>query len=141
MIERSLIFEFVVDLIVRTALVFALFLLFTGHNAPGGGFVAGLVAGTALVLRFIAWGRDGITSILPASPQVMMGSGLALAIATGMAGWWWGEAFLDSAKLEASVPVLGTIKATAALPFDIGVFVVVVGLSGALILSLGGEPE
>lgn len=140
MIERSLILAFVVDLIVRTALVFALFLLFTGHNAPGGGFVAGLVVGIALVLRFVAAGREGITAVLPAPPEVLMGVGLSTALATGAAGWLWGDGFLQSTKVELVVPVLGAVKATSALPFDIGVFVVVIGLSAALVLALG-DPE
>jgi multicomponent Na+:H+ antiporter subunit A len=140
-IEKSMILDFVVDLIVRTALVFALFLLFTGHNAPGGGFVAGLVVGTALVLRFIARGEEGVTSFLPAAPHVLMGIGLSLAIVTGVAGWAWGGSFLESAKFEVKLPVLGTLKATSALPFDIGVFVVVVGLVATLVLSLGTGGE
>lgn len=137
MINRSVIFDFVVDLIVRTALVFALFLLFTGHNAPGGGFVAGLVAGTAIVLRYIARGRDAVVELLPTAPHVLMGIGLAVAIVTGMAGWIWGDTFLESAKLEMTVPVLGTVKATSALPFDIGVFIVVIGLVAAEVLAFG----
>lgn len=140
MIERSVIFDFIVDLIVRTALVFAFFLLFTGHNAPGGGFVAGLVAGIALVLRFVAGGRQAIEDVLPATPGTLMGSGLALGVATGIGGWFWKGAFLGSAKFEVDLPVLGTVKATSALPFDIGVFIVVIGLSAALVLALG-QPE
>lgn len=140
MIERSLIFDFVVDLIVRTALVFSLFLLFTGHNAPGGGFVAGLVAGIALVLRFVNAGRPGITQVVSIPPEMVMGLGLALAIVTGTGGWLWGDVFLASAKFEVTLPVLGVVKATSALPFDIGVFVVVIGLTSALLLALG-DPE
>lgn len=141
MIDRSLIFGFVVDLIVRTAFVFALFLLFTGHNAPGGGFVAGLVAGIALVLRFVAGGRQGITEVLPAPPEVLLGLGLGTALATGTGGWLWGAGFLQSTKVELVLPVLGTVKATSALPFDIGVFIVVIGLTSALILTLGDQEE
>jgi len=141
MIDRSLIFGFVVDLIVRTAFVFALFLLFTGHNAPGGGFVAGLVVGIALVLRFVAGGSQGITDVLPASPEVLLGVGLGTALATGTGGWLWGAGFLQSTKLELVLPVLGTVKATSALPFDIGVFIVVIGLTSALILTLGDQEE
>lgn len=141
MIERSLILDFVIDLIVRTALVFALFLLFTGHNAPGGGFVAGLVAGIALVLRFVAAGSSGITRVIPASPEVLMGIGLGTAVITGAGGWLWGDGFLESTKVELSVPVLGTVKATSALPFDIGVFIVVIGLTAALVLTLGDTEE
>lgn len=141
MIDRSLIFDFVVDLIVRTAFVFALFLLFTGHNAPGGGFVAGLVAGIALVLRFVASGNHGITEVLPAPPEVLLGVGLGTALATGTGGWLWGTGFLQSTKVEMVLPVLGTVKATSALPFDIGVFIVVIGLTSALILTLGDQEE
>lgn len=139
MIDRSLIFGFVVDLVVRTAFVFALFLLFTGHNAPGGGFVAGLVAGIALVLRFVAGGSQGITEVLPAPPEVLLGVGLGTALATGTGGWLWGAGFLQSTKVELVLPVLGTVKATSALPFDIGVFIVVIGLTSALVITLGDQ--
>ena len=137
MIDRSLILDFVLDLVVRTALVFALFLLFTGHNAPGGGFVGGLVAGIALVLRFVALGREGIESVLTGSPEAVMGLGLALSIVTGVGGWVWRDSFLASARLDLDLPLLGAIHATSALPFDIGVFLVVVGLTAALVLTLG----
>ncbi|MFP3913924.1 MAG: MnhB domain-containing protein [Actinomycetota bacterium] len=141
MINRSLILDYVLDLVVRTALVFSLFLLFTGHNAPGGGFVAGLVAGITIVLRFIALGRPGIEAALPGSPNLIMGLGLSLAIATGVGGWVWGESFLTSVKVDLELPLLGEIHATSALPFDIGVFLVVVGLAAALIQALGSDEE
>lgn len=141
MIDRSLILDFVLDLIVRTALVFSLFLLFTGHNAPGGGFVAGLVAGITLILRFVALGRKGIEEVLPDSPSAIMGLGLALSIATGVGGWLWGESFLSSTSVDLHIPLLGELHTTSALPFDIGVFLVVVGLTGALVLTLGDDEE
>lgn len=141
MIRRSLILDTLVDVIVRTALIFALFLLFTGHNAPGGGFVAGLVAGATLILRFVAGGRDEVRRLLRFPPEVIMAAGLTLAVITGILGLTWGTSFLESAKFETVVPVLGTVKATSALPFDIGVFTVVVGLTGALVQALGGEDE
>lgn len=141
MIRRSVILDTLVDLIIRTALVFALFLLFTGHNAPGGGFVGGLVAGTALILRYVAGGRDAVVELSWMPAEVTMGVGLSISIATGALGWLWGSAFLESAKLEVDVPVLGMVEASSTLPFDIGVFVVVLGLTGALIDALGEEEE
>lgn len=137
MIDRSLILSFVLDLIVRTALVFSLFLLFTGHNAPGGGFVGGLVAGIALVLRFVALGKEGIEEVLPGSPETVMGLGLALSVITGVGGFLWGDSFLSSAKVDLHLPLLEDVHATSALPFDIGVFLVVVGVTAALVLTLG----
>ena len=141
MTERSVIFDFVVDLIIRTALVFSLFLLFTGHNAPGGGFVAGLVAGIALVLRYAAGGTAAVAEALPVRAQTMLGIGLALALGTGTAGWIWGDDFLESAKFERTLPLLGTVKTTSALPFDVGVFLVVLGLAAMLVLALGDSEE
>jgi multicomponent Na+:H+ antiporter subunit A len=143
-VNRSLILDGLVEIVIRTALVFSLFLLFSGHNAPGGGFVGGLVAGSALILWFVAGGRDEVAGVVLVSPQVVMGAGLALAVGTGAMGWVWGDAFLESVKIEFELPVLGIVKATSALPFDIGVFLIVIGLVAALILTLGdtdGERE
>lgn len=139
MIRPSFVLDVLIDLVVRTALVFSVFLLFSGHNAPGGGFIAGLVAGIALVLRFIAGGRDAVQRALRLPPRALLGTGLAIAIVTGLAGWLWGDAFLESAKLEVDVPILGVMKATSALPFDIGVYVVVLGVASAMLSALGRE--
>ncbi|HSJ27561.1 MAG TPA: MnhB domain-containing protein [Acidimicrobiia bacterium] len=143
MINRSFVLEVLIDLVVRTAFVFSLFLLFSGHNAPGGGFIAGLVAAIAVVLRFIAGGRQWVQDVLPARPEVLLGVGLAIALGTGVLGWVWGGSFLESTKWEMDLPILGLVKATSALPFDIGVFIVVVGLATAMLSALGeGEdPE
>ena len=141
MIKRSMVLDVLVDLVVRTALVFAVFLLFSGHNAPGGGFIAGLVAGIAIVLRYIAGGQEAVRAILGLPPAGLLGVGLSIALFTGMAGWLWGDTFLESAKWEIDVPVLGTVKATSALPFDIGVFVVVVGVALAMLSALGSDDE
>lgn len=141
MIRRSFVLEVLIDLVIRTALVFSVFLLFSGHNAPGGGFIAGLVAGIALVLRFVAGGREAVRMALGLPPAGLLGVGLAIALVTGIAGWLWGDAFLESAKLEVDVPLLGVVKATSALPFDVGVFIVVLGLATALLSALGREDE
>lgn len=141
MIHRSFILETLVDVIVRTALVFSLFLLFSGHNSPGGGFVAGLVYGISLILKYISDGATGMRAILPIRPDALMAFGLSLALLTGIAGWAWGGAFLETTYLEVEVSVLETLKMTSALPFDIGVFAVVVGLVGILITSFGTEDD
>ncbi len=141
MIRRSLILDTLVDQVVRTALVFSLFLLFAGHNHPGGGFVAGLVAGIALILKFVAGGRSAVASVLRSSPASIIGIGLGFALLTGAGGWVWGAGFLESTSWEIDLPVLGLLKATTALPFDLGVFVVVVGLTAALLMSLGDDGD
>lgn len=141
MIQRSFILDVLIDLIVRTALVFSVFLLFSGHNAPGGGFVAGLVSGISLLLMYVAEGREKLRSLLPVSPETILGGGLFVALITGLDGFVWGDAFLESAHAEIDLPLLGLVKITSALFFDIGVFGVVVGLAASLILTLAPGEE
>jgi multicomponent Na+:H+ antiporter subunit A len=139
--RRSLIVDTILDGVFRTALLFSVFLLFAGHNAPGGGFVGGLVAATALVLRYGAGGVSEVDRIVPWSQSTFLGAGLLIAALTGFAGWLWSDTFLASTKVEIDLPVLGTLKATTALPFDIGVYVVVVGLGLSVVRSLGAEAD
>jgi multisubunit Na+/H+ antiporter MnhB subunit len=139
MIRGSILLDTVIDLVARAVLVFALFLLLSGHNAPGGGFVGGLVAGSALLLRFLASGAEEVEGRVTPSPEALMSTGLALAALTG--GWSWlaGEPFLSNSFLNVELPLLGTVKTTSALPFDVGVFLVVFGACLAIVISLGRE--
>lgn len=139
MIRGSILLDTVIDLVARTVLVFALFLLLSGHNAPGGGFVGGLVAGSALLLRFLASGAGEVEGRVTPSPETLMSIGLALATLTGAWSWLAGEPFLSNAFLNVELPLLGTVKTTSALPFDVGVFFVVFGACLAIVISLGRE--
>lgn len=131
----SLILRISVQAVFPMAVVVSLFLLFAGHNAPGGGFVAGLVAGAALVMR----PPDDLGRVVPIPAPVVLGTGLVVATGTALAGFWTGDELLDAGKFEEDLPVLGVVKATSALPFDIGVYLVVIGLVLTAQRFLGGE--
>jgi multicomponent Na+:H+ antiporter subunit A len=137
----SLILDVCVRMVFHTALVFSVFLFFAGHNAPGGGFIGGLVAGAALVLRYVAGGAAEVRRTVPVAPHLLLGGGLALAVVTGAASLVAGGQFLESGVLTLDLPVLGTLKTTSALPFDAGVYLVVVGLVLALLRTLGAEAD
>ncbi|MGH9183323.1 MAG: MnhB domain-containing protein [Acidimicrobiales bacterium] len=139
--DRSLILSTSVGVLFHAAVLLSVFLLLAGHNAPGGGFVGGLVAGAAAVLRYVDAGPDAVGRAVRVAPRAFLGTGLALAILTGAVPWSTGSQFLESAKLTADVPLLGTLEATSALLFDVGVYLVVVGLVLAVLELLGGEPE
>ena len=142
--ERSLLLDVGIRTVFHTVLVFGVFLLFAGHNAPGGGFVGGLVAGAAFVLRYVEGGAEEVERATPMSAMAFMGTGLGLAVATGAASWLTGGRFLESGKLALDLPVLGTAKASTALVFDVGVYLVVVGLVVGVLTTLGAagqEPE
>ena len=140
-VRRSVVLETTVRLIFHTVLVFGLYLLFAGHNQPGGGFVGGLVAGCAFVLRYIAGGRAALQAAVPVDPGLPLGLGLVLATATGVTAWLFGGQFLESGYVTYTLPLLDEVKVTSALVFDTGVYLVVVGLVLGLLRTLGAEAE
>lgn len=139
--SRSLILDVSVRAVFHTVLLVALFFLFSGHNAPGGGFVAGLVAGAAFVLHDVATGFDPQRRGGPANPETIVALGLIVAVATGLASMLAGGEFLESGTLSVHLPVFDTVKATSALAFDVGVFLVVLGVVLTIVEHLGEEPE
>jgi multicomponent Na+:H+ antiporter subunit A len=137
--RRSVILEVITRILFHTILVFSLFLLFSGHNEPGGGFAGGLVAGLALVLRYLAGGRYELGEAAPVDPGLLLGVGLLFAGGTGVVGLLLGADVLQTAILETTLPVLGDVKLVTSLFFDIGVYSIVVGLVLDILRSLGAE--
>jgi multicomponent Na+:H+ antiporter subunit A len=115
------------------------FLLFAGHNAPGGGFAAGLVVGTALIVRYLAGGRYELGEAAPVHPGLLLGSGLFLSAGVGLVALLGGGEVLQSWIVDIHVPVIGTVHLVTSLFFDVGVFLVVIGLVLDVLRSLGAE--
>jgi len=137
--RRSVVFEVVVRLLFHTMVVYSVYLLFSGHNAPGGGFAAGLVTGIALIVRYLAGGRYELGEAAPVQPGVLLGLGLFLSAGVGLVALLVGGAVLESWIVDLHVPVLGDIHLVTSLFFDIGVYLVVVGLVLDILRSLGAE--
>jgi len=121
-------------------LMVALWLLFAGHNQPGGGFVAGLLAGSAVSLQFIAGGMPSVLAISRFRPWTVLGGGLLTAAATAALPLAFGRPVLYSAARAFDLPVVGSMKLGSALVFDIGVFVTVVGMVLMVFEAFGDEP-
>jgi multicomponent Na+:H+ antiporter subunit A len=137
----SLILQTAARALFHTIVVFSLFLLFAGHNNPGGGFIGGLVAAAALVLHYVAYGPDGPRRVLPVTPEQLLGGGGLLAVGAGLAGLSAGGSFLEGAEFGGHLPLLGEVTVTTVLVFDIGVFLIVVGVVAAVLASLGTEMD
>ncbi|MBB3678188.1 Na+/H+ antiporter subunit A [Modestobacter versicolor] len=137
--RRSVVLEVVTRVLFHTIVVFSLYLLFTGHNEPGGGFAGGLVAGLALVLRYLAGGRYELGEAAPVDPGLLLGAGLLFSGVTGVVGLALGAEVLQTAILETTLPVLGDVKLVTSLFFDIGVYLIVLGLVLDVLRSLGAE--
>jgi len=135
--RRSVIFEVITRLVFHTIVVFSIYLLFAGHNHPGGGFAAGLVTGLALVVRYLAGGRYELDEAAPIQAGTLLGLGLFVATGAGLLPLAFGGAVLQSAILDLHLPLLGDVHLVTSLLFDVGVYLVVVGLMLDLVRSFG----
>ncbi|WP_059015611.1 Na+/H+ antiporter subunit A [Mycobacterium sp. M26] len=136
---RSLVLEVATRLIFPLIMVLSVYFFFTGHNTPGGGFAGGLTAGLALVLRYLAGGRYELGETLPLDAGKILGAGLVLSAGTAVASMLLGAPALSSAVITLDVPLLGTVKFVTALFFDLGVYLIVVGLVLDVLRSLGAR--
>jgi multicomponent K+:H+ antiporter subunit A len=116
------------------ALLVSIFLFVRGHNAPGGGFVAGLVTAVALLVQFMA--GHGPRLRLRRAWLGVAAAGLLVAGATGAAAWFFGAPFLTSAHGEPVLPVIGEVPLASALAFDLGVYLAVVGTTMVILVAV-----
>lgn len=140
-VRRLVVVDVAVRLVFSAVIVGSIYLLFAGHNQPGGGFVGGIVAGAAVALRYVAGGIDDVRNLSRAHPWTVLGTGLLLSAATVLVPVLLGSAPLESAEFETDLPLLGHLKVTSALPFDIGVYLVVLGLVLMVFESFGDDPQ
>jgi multicomponent Na+:H+ antiporter subunit A len=139
--HQSVILQVVTRLLFHAIVIFSIYLLFSGHNAPGGGFAAGLVAGLALTVRYLAGGRTELNSAAPVDAGRLLGAGLFVAVGTGVAAIPFGGEFLQSALLDLHLPVVGHLHFVTSVFFDVGVYLIVVGLVLDILRSLGAEMD
>ena len=126
--DGSLLLAVAAQMLLPLATIIAIYLLLRGHNLPGGGFIAGLVLASAVVVARIAGAVPVVLATRLRHP-VWIAAGLAVAIATGAGSIALGYPFLTSSFGHPVVPGLGEIPLATAALFDLGVFVAVVAAS------------
>jgi multicomponent K+:H+ antiporter subunit A len=128
-----------VRLLLPLAVLVSVYFFMRGHNAPGGGFVAGLVMSVALVLQFIVSGTEWVEEHLRIYPRRWIAGGLLLALATGSGAVVFGYPFLTTHTAHLHLPVLGELHVPSALFFDIGVFALVLGATMLILTALAHQ--
>ncbi len=114
--------------------MFSIFILLRGHYLPGGGFVGGLIAAIAFVLHAFANGLDDTKNLLRFHPGFLMPVGLALAFFSGLSPIFVDQAFMTGLWFPEPFPVIGNVG--SALFFDIGVYLVVIGVTLTIIFTI-----
>lgn len=128
----SVIFRTVGSVLFFLINVFAVYLLLRGHNLPGGGFIGGLGSALSLIMLSLAFGVERTQRILRVDPVRLAVAGLLVALVTALLPVLAGEPFLR--HFHFTLP--GGIAVGTPLFFDLGVFLVVVGVAAKLIFVL-----
>lgn len=135
--RRPMILVTVSKLLLPIALLVSAFLFLRGHNEPGGGFIAGLVTGVALILQYIAEGSCMTKERLPWNHLLIIGTGILIAVLTGLGSWLFGYPFLTSTFTYVTLPVVGKFELASAMLFDLGVYLAVVGTVLLILSGIG----
>lgn len=117
-------------------LIFSVFLFLRGHNQPGGGFAGGLVAAAPFALYSIAYGAAEARRVLHIKPHRLIGVGLLAAFTSGVISLLNGLPFLTGLWGYVQVPGLGKLEVGTPVLFDLGVYLVVMGVTLSMIFAL-----
>lgn len=131
---RSIILQAATRYLLPILLLFSLFILLRGHYNPGGGFVGGLVAAIAFILHSFAYGTDATMKLLRRKPLSLIPIGLSLSILSMFLPVLFGVPVMTGMWFENPLPVIGTIG--TALLFDIGVYLVVIGVVLTILFTI-----
>lgn len=117
-------------------LFFAVIALLRGHNHPGGGFIAGLLAGLSIVMKGFAFDIEQVKRQMKISPPGFIGIGLVLIVVSTLPSLVAGSSFMSGSWTTVSMPVVGELKLGTPLLFDTGVFFAVIGVTLTFLFSL-----
>ncbi len=134
---HPMILQTLTRLLMPLMILVAVFVFLRGHNLPGGGFIAGLIASVALIAMYLANGIEWTQKRLKIDMHLTIGFGLLIAVATGLVAMGLGYPFLTSAFSHIHWPIVGEFEIASAISFDLGVFLVVVGSTVLSLVQLG----
>jgi multicomponent Na+:H+ antiporter subunit B len=135
---NSIILRTAARFLITLLMLFSIFLLLRGHNEPGGGFVGGLVAAAAYILHALAFDVSATLAALRVAPRMLIGTGLLLAVGSGLLPLLFDDPFLTAIWWE--VPLgAGVLEIGTPLIFDTGVYVTVLGVALTIMLALAEE--
>lgn len=136
---NSIILRTTMRLLASLLLLASLFLLWRGHNEPGGGFAGGLTGAAAAILYAVALGPADARRLLRFPPQQVIAAGLAMAVASAVVGVVLGDPFLTGQWWDLELGGLGPVKFGTPFVFDVGVYLAVVGVALTIMYALMEE--
>ncbi|MFM8268255.1 MAG: MnhB domain-containing protein [Ilumatobacteraceae bacterium] len=138
--DRSLILDEATRWLFPIIVLVSLYVTFRGHNAPGGGFAGGMIVGAGFVLRQLTGRTDDVSDSLAGRPGTWIGGGLLVAVVTAMVPLVVGGGLLESHIWKVDVPAIGEVKVVSSMFFDLGVYLLVIGVVRAVLVALSADP-
>lgn len=135
--SHPIIMQTLMRLLLPTMLLVAIYIFLRGHNLPGGGFIAGLIAAIALIVQYLANGIEWTSKRLNFDKHFLIGAGVIIAAFTGVVSMLLDYPFLTSTFTYLDWPVVGKFEVASAIAFDLGVFLVVVGATVMILIQIG----
>lgn len=136
---NDVILRTVVRAVVFIILTLGLYLFFAGHNAPGGGFIGGLVLGSGIVLLYLTYDIETVHKSMPFDFKLVAAFGVLVATGTAIAALFFNEPFLNQTDGYYTLPILGKVHFTTVTLFEAGVALTVIGVLVTIILSISED--
>jgi len=130
----SIILDTAIRLVTPFYLLYALYVLVHGHYSPGGGFQAGCILASSIILINMVqgdratWGLNKQTAVILAAIGTFIYAGIGILVL------FWGGNFLDYGvfplgEIEPKVRALGTLGIETGVTFAVmGTFIVIFNL-------------
>lgn len=136
---NDVILQSVSKFVVFIILTLAIYLFLSGHHAPGGGFIGGLVLASAFVLLYLAFDIKTMEKSIPLDFKIVAAVGAMIATASGIGAVLFGEPFLSQTFIYVDLPFFHTVELTTVTIFEAGVALTVVGVVVTIILSVSKD--
>ncbi len=136
---NDLILRTITKLVVFIILTLAIYLFFSGHDAPGGGFIGGLVLASAIVLLLLTYDIETIKYSIPFDFKIVSATGALIVLLTGLGSIIFGEPFLTQTFATFNLPFIGVVELSTVTFFELGVALAVVGVVVTIILSISED--
>ena len=134
---NDVIFQTVTKVVMFIIILYSLHLFFSGHYTPGGGFIGGLMTAGALVLLLLAFDIKTVVNTLQLDYIKLTATGLLIAVLTGIGSFFFKVPFLTHTFSYVELPFLGETALATAVLFDLGVYLVVIGVTMTIIQTIG----
>lgn len=136
---NDVILRTVVKAVVFIIITLGIYLFFAGHNSPGGGFIGGLVLGSAIVLLYVTYDIETVKKSIPVDFKMVAAVGVLLATGTAVGSIFFDVPFLTQTDGYFDLPLLGETHLTTVTIFEAGVALTVIGVLATIILSISED--